>query len=125
MQVTKVEGMVMIDFLVTPEPDVDGFFGVGVLLRDRKQEHFATYFYVADVVDFLVGLHGMGVEYEIRDESLDIAVPTLLGVERIEQTREFIRPGGFGSFVPVVKRVELGSIRPDDFHQRAIPARTT
>ena len=126
MNITKVQGlMTLLDFRVTQVPDVDGFWGVGVMLRDKVKHHFAAYFFIdGNVASFLIGLARMGVEYEIRDESVDIAVPTLLGVERLEQTREFIRPCGHGDFIPIAKRVAFTADDTVGFHQQAIPART-
>lgn len=126
MSATGVDGLIVSDLLVTPEPDVDGFFGVGLMLRDKAGDYHGIYFWVGGDVRFFLEELVLDVEYEIRDEVLDIAVPLAdgLGVERLKQTCEFIRPRGIGPFVPIVKRVEFGARAPEDFKQRAIPART-
>lgn len=125
MHVTSVPDLWVVNFIITPEPDPDSYWGVGALLRDGSGQFFGCYFWVNDPEQFAAALHiGSGqVFYEIRDESVDIALLGEDGPERLQQVREFIAPVGLPWF-PVVKRVELGDA-PMDFQQRAIPARTS
>lgn len=129
MRITKVEGLQTIAVRTT-EPDADGWVGAAALLFDRAGDFHGVFFWLPEshAEFFLVGLRvdGHGPEYEIRDESTDIYVPTKKGTERVEQTREFIRPRNSQfEFVPVVKRVEFGKSEPEGFQTYAIPARTT
>lgn len=124
MRTTKVDGLVMLDFRVA-EPEDDGFCGLGLLLRDPAADHHGVFFWAPEPERLLIALTA-GIEYEIRDESLDIPVLTEKGLERLEQTREFIRPRvGSYPFRPVVKRVEFGKQEPAAFRSYAIPARTS
>jgi hypothetical protein len=122
---TPVEGLLLVDFHVTDDADVDGFKGVGALLRDPAFDCHAVFFWVPDAaVGYVMPLLvAAGIEYELRDESTDIAVPTKTGSERLQLTREFIRPKAIGDWIPVVKRHELGKQQTKKELLRAIPAR--
>lgn len=118
--------MVLVDFHITAEPDPDGFYGVGALLRSPAGTYHGVFYWMNEPLPALARMADRGIAYEIRTERIDMAVPTATGAVRLAQTREFIRPFGAAKDddVPVTKRVAFGREEPANFRQRAIPART-
>jgi len=122
--VTLVDDLVMLDFLLTPQCDEDGFHGAAVLVRDPVGQHYAITFWThaRTAPNFVLGLHAHGIHYEIRDEVTSLTVPTKDGLQRLTQTREFIGLRGEVDLHPVTYR---RAIDRSSFRSLQLPARAS